>query len=554
MPREFAWCVFALLALSVSGAPQSERSHAPSAARVPPIQRRASVANGFDRQTPAVAAPRGRSLAAEASSVAFDAASPSSSMAHVSELTRLKEKASAGAAHATATVGRSVRQRRKAIREDIYYWPEAVIPYSIDSTIDGISTEARSKIEKAMAHWEQTTCVRFVPYNATAHSNSLVFLKGHWCASKLGMTGGPQPLYLAAGCLTIGTIVHEIGHSVGWVHEQTRPDRDEHVDIKWSVISPLYRPQYDKYSSAYVNTYGIPYDHSSIMHYPSYGELSSRDSSKQAVMGQRERLSFYDAKLANVMYKCAERRGCDTSGIECAGDGYVGPDCKCVCPDGSARCTSSNEIGMPVMDAPAELPAHADEDAIAAAARAGGPVQTRKQQPQQQQPQQPQQQQPNVETTTAVAGTTTAAPASVVTPVGRRYSVKCSPEYTNVRDACLRIVSGSQRPAQLAAHECKNRLQASLWNYTEAFRGPLAHLLPDGEYWVNVEDYKSDNSLAGFFRFCPYLLKENGAVVLSDNFCHRKKGFICVGEPVRTSLQEARSVKKAYAPAPAQSS
>ena len=71
--------------------------------------------------------------------------------------------------------------------------------------LDQVSTQARYRIEKAMAHWEKYTCVKFVKYDPFKHSNYVTIRKGQWCASKLGMAGGAQPLYIALGCLVSGT-------------------------------------------------------------------------------------------------------------------------------------------------------------------------------------------------------------------------------------------------------------------------------------------------------------------------------------------------------------
>jgi hypothetical protein len=100
--------------------------------------------------------------------------------------------------------------------------------------------------------------------------------------------------------------VHELGHTIGFYHEQSRVDRDQHVYIDFDQISDELIGQYFKMSDSEPGYYGVPYDLYSIMHYPSFGTtIQALDVRRSFLMGQRLALSYLDIKLANLAYKCS---------------------------------------------------------------------------------------------------------------------------------------------------------------------------------------------------------------------------------------------------------
>ena len=64
------------------------------------------------------------------------------------------------------------------------------------------------------------------------------------------------------------TIMHEFMHALGLFHMQSRPDRDQYVEIKWDNIQQGKEGNFQKCSSCL--TYNVGYDAKSFMHYRSY--------------------------------------------------------------------------------------------------------------------------------------------------------------------------------------------------------------------------------------------------------------------------------------------
>ena len=88
------------------------------------------------------------------------------------------------------------------------------------------------------------------------------------CCSYVGFLGyGKQGISLAKRCVQFPTIVHEIGHAIGFWHEHTRPDRDEYVDVFYDNIQDGYEKNFVKLDPSEVNSHGVGYDYNSVMHY-----------------------------------------------------------------------------------------------------------------------------------------------------------------------------------------------------------------------------------------------------------------------------------------------
>ncbi|KAG7243889.1 hypothetical protein INR49_006044 [Caranx melampygus] len=206
----------------------------------------------------------------------------------------------------------SHRRKRAATSRPERVWPEGVIPYVISGNFSG---SQRAIFRQAMRHWEKHTCVTFI--ERTQEESYIVFTyRPCGCCSYVGRRGGgPQAISIGKNCDKFGIVVHELGHVIGFWHEHTRPDRDEHVSIIRDNIQPGQEYNFLKMEPGEVDSLGEVYDFDSIMHYarntfsrgifldtilPRYDVNGVRPP-----IGQRTRLSKGDIAQARKLYKCS---------------------------------------------------------------------------------------------------------------------------------------------------------------------------------------------------------------------------------------------------------
>lgn len=140
-------------------------------------------------------------------------------------------------------------------------WEQAEIAYSISADLPH-----PERIEKALTYLRQKTPINFVPFSGQRDAILFEPAAEH-CLSLLGKVGGVQPIKLAPGCQW-QEVLHEILHSLGFVHEQSRGDRDEFVEILWENIDEKYRDQFAIAPESFVElTRSFPFDYHSIMLY-----------------------------------------------------------------------------------------------------------------------------------------------------------------------------------------------------------------------------------------------------------------------------------------------
>ena len=144
-------------------------------------------------------------------------------------------------------------------------WPNNTVVYRIDN----LNSEMRNRFSQAMQEWESKTDIRFK--ERTNETNYVtVSGTGNNCRCGVATIG----MFLNRGFIRIGSqapvsvIIHEIGHTLGYLHEQNRPDRDQYVNVLFENITDGAEDQF------FVSQNSIPLtdklDLNSVMMYGSY--------------------------------------------------------------------------------------------------------------------------------------------------------------------------------------------------------------------------------------------------------------------------------------------
>lgn len=219
-------------------------------------------------------------------------------------------------------------------------WPGGVIPYGFDANVTGANAAA---MLVAMSWWENVAAVDFIP--RADQFNYLLIRNNAFNNSPVGIQGGAvagQVINITSWNNT-AIMAHELGHSMGFWHEQSRTDRDNFVIINTANVcqnccqqgdgsmgSCNFNFQIESTSAAYG-----PYDFDSVMHYgacdfsmdpncgntcPGAGETvivrpafsaewqCGNPPTDNTFIGQRTHLSAWDGRVMSFLYPRANWR------------------------------------------------------------------------------------------------------------------------------------------------------------------------------------------------------------------------------------------------------
>jgi hypothetical protein len=152
-----------------------------------------------------------------------------------------------------------------------YFWPKVGSVYQVPYIIDPASGDT-TNLNTAISQFNNTFTgviqfvargseTDYVNFNFDPNNHSGV------CEAFEGRVGGEQTVGGSGSC-TVATILHEMGHTIGVWHEQTRPDRDTYVSVNYNAVIKASRSNFDQIFDNQQAT--NLYDYASVMEYPAF--------------------------------------------------------------------------------------------------------------------------------------------------------------------------------------------------------------------------------------------------------------------------------------------
>ena len=173
-----------------------------------------------------------------------------------------------GGANTAAVKGAAVTPDGLAINYTSQLWPKVAGVYQVPYVQTGSSANATTAIAQFNSTF--TGLIQFVPQTTQANYVNIITDaggsgEGH---SDVGMVGKEQTLECGGGC-TVATWLHEMGHTVGLLHEHQRPDRAKYIKLTLANADLPNVPGNFTLIPFDSQTLGL-YDYASVMHYGAF--------------------------------------------------------------------------------------------------------------------------------------------------------------------------------------------------------------------------------------------------------------------------------------------
>ncbi|KAF1392438.1 hypothetical protein PFLUV_G00027900 [Perca fluviatilis] len=180
------------------------------------------------------------------------------------------------------------------------------VPYYI---ANHYSDREKAIITRGLESFSSFSCIFFRPTQSGDHE-WLSIESNNGCSSFVGRRGGKQVVSLArSGCLYHGTVQHELLHALGFNHEHSRSDRDNHIRVMLQNVQSGKEHNFRKVATL---NQGTPYDYNSVMQYRKNAFSKNNQPTMVPIpdpnvsFGNAKEMSHNDKVRLNTLYKCCE--------------------------------------------------------------------------------------------------------------------------------------------------------------------------------------------------------------------------------------------------------
>ncbi|XP_068236021.1 blastula protease 10-like [Palaemon carinicauda] len=193
------------------------------------------------------------------------------------------------------------------------------------------------------SQWTLGTCILFI-LSPEHDRPDLVFRRAAECTADYGTPISSRVIHVNDSCISEQHLSHYLGHYLGLIDEQRRPDRDEYIQLVRTDLSPLEQKLMTKFSNPDASLYNTEYDFSSIMHIAprsidegSKAIFRTKDPRFRGIPGRDFNPSHRDYFRVNSIHGCQERlqERCGVPAGTCKNGGFLTPWCICECSPGT---------------------------------------------------------------------------------------------------------------------------------------------------------------------------------------------------------------------------
>jgi uncharacterized protein YjdB len=178
-------------------------------------------------------------------------------------------------------------------------WDNNVVYYKIDPGFP-----RKERVAEALSFFAGTNIIF---KERTNQPNYVLFkyIPDAGCYSYVGMIGGEQEIVIDTWG-EAGSVAHEIGHAIGLLHEQSKPDRDQYIKILHENIIQGMEHNFDIWRGP-VN-FSEGFDFNSLMCYHSWSFTTDWNKPTMTKLDgstfnpQRDYLTLKDLELINLLY------------------------------------------------------------------------------------------------------------------------------------------------------------------------------------------------------------------------------------------------------------